>query len=168
MIDLTIPPRNTDDEAWARKIESRRARNRHFEALDAAVIEAATRRPAKLAPTKRTTTPTSTRVRGVSIRPCPECGHPTRSSGIPVAKAPGTRQRTHGVCVPCYDRAHPRTPQNGRVGLGTRVTDTEVQAWTAAYLAGRSVRSIALEAGRPAITVSAHLVRVGAKPGRVS
>lgn len=165
-LDLHIAPRNTDDRAWAEKIEARRQQAHRFLALDQAAVVASTRRPVKVAPIKRARTATSTVARperGVNVRPCPECGHPTRSSGIPVARAPGTRQRRGTTCVPCYDRAHPRTPQNGRVGSGVRVSEAEVAAWVAAYTGGQSVRAIALAAGRPAITVRDWLVRVGVK-----
>lgn len=135
----------------------------YFEQLDQAAVEAPSRRPVKVAPIKRTPTATSTtpRVRKPAILPCPRCEHPTRASGIPIDRAPGTRQRRGGTCVRCYEAEHPSTPRNGRIGRGVRVSTDEVDAWITAYQRGQSIRSIAEDAGRPSITVTDHLVKAG-------
>lgn len=156
--DLTTRP-PIDVEAHRAHIEAKRARNRYFEQLNRKVIEAASR-PTKVAPMKRTRTATSTepRVRAVTIVDCPECGHPTRATGISAARAPGTRQRRGGMCVNCFIKTRPSSDTRG---TGTKVTDAEVEAWVAAYQRGQRITSIARDAARPPITVRAHLVRVG-------
>lgn len=100
---LSIPPRNTDVEAWRARMEAKRTERHRHEAIEHAAIVASgrtIRRPtAPMQPTERQ------RAGWHEVRPCVDCGHPTRPSRATITRFPGTRQRaTGGRCANCYQR----------------------------------------------------------------
>lgn len=156
-IDLHIAPRNTDVEAFRARMEAKRARNHYFEQLETRAVEAATRRPVKVAAVKKARTATTTtppKPKSTGVRPCVQCGHPTRTAGILLAAAPGTKTRVrNGLCSTCASPTGiPRKP---------RTTPEEVAAWIVQYQAGQTAKAIAEAAGRHEGTVVDNLKRAG-------
>ena len=97
---LTIPPRNLDDDAYRARIEARRADNARRRAL----YEATIAKPTVTAPKPEP-----------AVAPCPICGHPTRPLRTTVHDYPGTRSRQgRGICGGCKSRiARARVAERG-------------------------------------------------------
>jgi|GEM_PF-2260310 len=130
-----------DRAAWDARIEAKRALAAHFRELDAAVIAAKSRRPARR--TRRVTAaeyapPWSTgRIErkpvAERLRPCVGCGRMTRPSDMTLADAPGTICRMSADrCATCVRAA--RGPSTAAVvtrpcpscGRPTRRSDQSV------------------------------------------
>lgn len=109
---LTIAPRNTDDDAFRARMEAKSDRARHHRAIELAAITAVSTRPATVNQ-RATPTPKPPRRSGPGrvytkkpaidkVRPCPDCGHPTRANRHKAAEFPGTRpRRSGGRCTSC-------------------------------------------------------------------
>lgn len=166
---ISVPRRNTDDDAWQARIEARldaqHARAAMYAAVRVQAFETATKPPAKVkAPAKVKTPrisqpPKPPRIRPATLRPCGGCGHPTRSNQLKAADYPGTRPRArHGLCSTCAEK-----PSRPRTGTRTpRVTDAELAGWIDAHKAGKSAHAIARDAGRQRNTVMAWLRKAAA------
>ena len=104
MTSLTIPPYNTDEDAWRERIEAKRAANHARWAAEQAAKESQ-RNPRKVKPVP-VREPRERRKPGpprrAGIQPCPTCGRPTRPSSYSVTEYPGTIKRTGtGQCFKC-------------------------------------------------------------------
>lgn len=162
-LDL-LTRRTTDVDAYRARIEAKRAIAHRHQAIERAAVVAATR-PVKQPRARKVRQPRPNVERtskGVELRPCVKCGHPTRSTRVPAERAPGSLQRrSGGMCSRCVDRNRPNKSGKKRA---PNVMPAEVATWVAAYKAGQAITSIARDAGRAVITVRFYLRDEGAMP----
>lgn len=87
---LTVPPRNTDDDQFRARMETKRAENARRRALYEATIAPPVVTVPKVQP---------------AVQACPTCGHPTRPLRTTIEDYPGTRSRQgRGLCGGCKSR----------------------------------------------------------------